>query len=65
VKVYGLTQLGRKVVSSRSNGSVEMKILQFLAENKTGLDSELEVLGGERWLMRRLVKEGLVKELTT
>jgi len=59
-----LTALGKKVTASRSDNSDEMKVLQFLRENKTATDDELSVIG-ERWVVRRLRDRGLVKELTT
>ena len=59
-----MTALGKKVTASRSDNSDEMKVLQFLRENKTATDDELSVIG-ERWVVRRLRDRGLVKELTT
>ena len=59
-----MTALGKKVTASRSDNSDEMKVLQFLRENKTATDDELSVIG-EGWVVRRLRDRGLVKELTT
>lgn len=65
MRVYSLTKLGRKVTVDRTGGSEEMKVLQFLRENKTATSDELEVVGGERYVLRRLKSRGLITELTT
>jgi len=66
MKVYGITKLGRRVASdSTSSGGEEMRTLDYLRNNRTATEDELEVVGGERWLMNRLVRQGLAKELTT
>jgi len=59
-----LTALGKKVTASRSDNSDEMKVLQFLRENKTSTSDELDTVG-ELWMVRRLRDRGLIKELTT
>jgi len=65
MRVYSLTKLGERVISTRDGSSDdEMKILQYIWENKTATDTELDVVG-ERWMIRRLKERGLVKELTT
>lgn len=64
MKIFSLTKLGRKVASNHVGENEEGRVLRYLSENKTASDSELEVVGGEGWLVRRLVKSGLVKELT-
>lgn len=61
-----MTKLGRKITSSDVGGDPdEVKVLNYLRENRTATDSELEVVGGESWMMKRLKKQGLVTELTT
>ena len=65
MKVFALTDLGKKIVKNRESSSDgEMKVLQFIRENRTATDSELEVVGGN-YLVRGLKRKGLVKELTT
>ncbi len=65
MRVYALTQLGKKVTSTREGSSDdEIRILQHIRENKTATDTELDVVG-DRWLVRRLKERGLIKELTT
>lgn len=65
IQIFSLTKLGRDATRNSSNGSDELRVLNFLRDNKTATDSELEVAGGERWLLRRLKSQGLIKELTT
>ena len=40
-----------------------MKVLNFLRENKTSTEDELECVGSERWILRRLEERGLIQEL--
>ena len=65
MRVYGLTKLGERIASTKVGSNEEMRVLQFLFENKTGTEDELVVVGGDRYTMKKLVKEGLVRELTT
>ena len=65
MRVYGLTSLGKKIASTKEGGDEEMRVLQFLRENRTGTDGELEVVGGEGYVLRRLKDRGLIQELTT
>lgn len=65
MRVYALTKLGRDVTRDPRGGDDETRVLQYLRNNKTGTEDQLEVVGGERWILRRLKGQGLVKELTT
>lgn len=66
MRIYTLTKLGKEVTRDPlRQGDDEMRVLQYLRENKTASDSELEVAGGEGWVVRRLKNQGLVKELTS
>jgi len=65
MRIFGLTDLGKKVASTKEGDDEEMRTLQYLRENKTGTDSELEVVGGEGYVLRRLKRRGLVREVTT
>ncbi|KKN45378.1 hypothetical protein LCGC14_0683640 [marine sediment metagenome] len=41
-----------------------MRVLNYLRDNKTATDDQLDVVG-ERWVVKRLKKRGLIKELTS
>ncbi len=64
MRLFALTEAG-KTASTRDGSDEESRVLRYLRENKTGTDDELEVVGGERYIMRSLKEHGLVKELTT
>lgn len=65
VRVYTLTDTGRKVVTrdAGSTSSDEMRVLNYLRDNKSATDDQLDVVA-ERWVVRSLKEHGLVKELT-
>lgn len=63
MRVYALTELGKKVTHSVDADSDEMRVLNYLRDNKTATDDQLDVVG-ERWIVRRLKRRGLIKELT-
>lgn len=63
MKVYSLTKLGRRVTQTRTDSTPELKVLHFIRENAPVTEDELEVVG-DRWIVRRLVKQKLVTELT-
>jgi len=65
IRVYGLTKLGKKIATTKDGSDETMRVLQFLRENRTGTSDELEIVGGESYILKRLKKEGLVRELTT
>jgi hypothetical protein len=64
MRVYALTKLGKKMVDTKSEQTDEFRVLSHIRNNRTATDTELEVIGGERFVMRKLVERGLVKELT-
>lgn len=64
MRVYGLTDLGRKVTRSMDGSGDEMRVLNYLRDNKTATDDQLDVVG-ERWVVRGLKRRGLIKELTS
>ena len=65
MRVFALTKLGKDVTRNYSGDSdEELRILQYIRENKTATDGELDVVG-ERWMVRNLKSRGLVKELTS
>ena len=64
MRVFALTELGKKVVNTSWEPTDEFRIMARLKEGKTGTDSELEVVGG-RHTIRKLKDRGLIKELTT
>lgn len=65
MKVYGLTKLGWKIASTKYEDTEEFKVLSYLKDNKTGTSSELEIIGGESYVLRKLKERGLIQELTT
>ena len=64
MRVYALTELGKRIASKGEGSDEEVRVLQFLKSNKASTDDEVEVSGGERYILRHLVERGLVKELT-
>lgn len=65
MQIYGLTKLGKKIAVTKDGSDEEMRVLQFLRENRTGTEDELSIVGGERYILKRLKGQGLVRELTT
>jgi riboflavin biosynthesis pyrimidine reductase len=64
VKYYSLTKLGRKVSKTKSGSSDEMKVINFLADNKPASDDELDiVVEGGHIVVKNLVRDKLVVEL--
>lgn len=63
MRVYALTELGRKVTRNMDGSGDEMRILNYLRDNKTATDDQLDIVG-ERWMVRNLKGRGLIKELT-
>ncbi len=63
-KIYTLTKLGKRAYKDCSVSREELGILEYLKENKSASEDQLEVVGGERWILRGLEKRGLIKELT-
>ena len=63
MRVYGLTKLGRKMADTHTDDSDEMRVLQYLRDNRTATDDELDTVG-ERYIVRKLKHRGLIKELT-
>jgi len=61
MKIYALTDLGKKVVRNSSASAEDMRILEYVWNNKTATDDQLEVVG-ERWRVRQLVPK-FIKEL--
>lgn len=60
-----MTKLGKDVTRNYSGDSdEELRILQYIRDNKTATDAELSVVG-DSWVVRRLKSQGLVKELTS
>jgi hypothetical protein len=64
MRVFCLTDLGKRIASTKEGSTDEMRVLQYLKDNKTGTDAELEVVA-ERYVIRKLLSRGLIKELTT
>ena len=65
MKLYCRTVLGKRATSDRSGESDELRILDYLADNRTATDDQMEVAGGDRFIIKDMIDKGLLKELTT
>jgi hypothetical protein len=65
MQLYCRTQLGKRIVSDRTGSQDELRVLDYLAANKTATDDQLEVAGADRFMVKEMMKSGLIKELTT
>ena len=63
-RIYVTTKKGRRVLRDDSLGGDELRILQYIRDNKSASSSQLEVVGGEGWMVRSLQRRKLIKELT-
>lgn len=64
MKFFALTKLGKKVARTKEGSTDEMRIVNYLAENKTASEDELDiVVEGGRIIAKRLVQDKLVVEL--
>lgn len=64
MRIFSLTKLGVKA-ALRGEGPIdEVKVLQYIRENRTATEDELSVIAGDGYLTRKLKREGLVEELT-
>lgn len=65
MKLYKLTKLGRQAIHTLDGTTDpdEKRILDYLKDYKTGTDSQL-AMAGETWVVRSLVRQKLIKELT-
>ena len=64
MKIYALTELGRKVARDKQGDDDEMRVLHFIRDHKTATDSELSVVA-DSYVVKHLARNGLVKELTS
>ncbi len=60
MKVYKLTDAGREIARRVDASSDEMQVLNYLLEVKRATDDQLEVVG-ERWVVRGLERQKLIK----
>jgi len=65
MRLYCRTELGKRLVSDRTGSSEELRVLDYLSENRTGTEDQLEVAGADRFVLKDLERRGLIKELTT
>ena len=63
-RIFALTKVGKRAYRDDSISGDEMKVLEFLQANKSASEDQLEVVGGERYILRGLKKRGLITELT-
>lgn len=64
-RIYSLTKVGKRSYRDSAVSGSELRVLEYLQENKTASDDQLEIVGGERWVLRSMKSRGLIKELTT
>jgi len=62
-KVYVTTKAGRRVLRDGSANEDELKVLQYIKDNRSASESQIETVGS-RWLVRHLEKRKLVKAIT-
>jgi hypothetical protein len=62
VKVYGITELGKKVLRSGNSPAEEERVLQYVKDYRTASDDALDVVA-DRWIVTKLVGGKLLKEL--
>ena len=65
MRLFALTEAGKIAAKRDSGDDEESRVLSFLRQEQTATDDELEVVGGESYVMRQLKERGLVKELTS
>lgn len=61
--IYCLTEVGKRASRLGLGDSDELKILDYLKNYKTATGDQLDSVG-ERWMVKKLKDDGLVKELT-
>jgi len=64
MRVYSLTELGKQVAKNKWEDSDEFRVLDYLRRNKSGTETEMDVIT-ERYTLNKLKREGLIRELTT
>lgn len=64
MRVYGLTELGKKVIRNKWEDTEDFRILDYVRNNRSATESELDVIGS-RYAIRNLKERGLIRELTT
>ena len=62
MKVFVLTDVGKKVVRNRTGDADTLRVLDFLYDNKTATEEELAI-AGERWKIRSLKRHGLINQI--
>lgn len=64
-RIYALTKVGKRAYRDGSVDGDELRVLEYLKANRSASEDQLEIVGGERWVLRRLKSRGLITELTT
>jgi len=62
MKVFILTDVGKKVVKNRTGDTDTLRILDFLYENHTASEEDLAI-AGEKWRIRSLRRHGLIRQV--
>ena len=65
MRVYKITDEGRKAFRTGGGDSEEVRVLDYLMNSpgRSATDDQLDVVG-ERWVVKGLKRRGLIKELT-
>lgn len=64
-RIYALTKVGKRAYRDNSVDGEELRVLEYLQANRSASDDQLEIVGGEGWILRGMKKHGLIRELTT
>ena len=64
MKIYALTELGKKVAKTKDGSDEEMRVIHFIRDHKSATDSELEVVA-DSYVVKHLIRDHIVKELTS
>jgi len=66
MKVFALTKLGKRIASTKTYDTDEMRVLQFIKANKRATSDELDgLVDAPRLVCRRLKDQSMIVELTT
>ena len=61
-EVYSLTKKGKKVYKNPCLSGEEMRIINYIKDNKIASEDQLEVAGGELWVVKSLARHGYIKK---
>jgi len=64
MRLYAITALGDRIRKDRSGDSEVLRVLDYLYENKTASQDQLEVGGADIFTLKSMARHGLIQELT-